>query len=144
MRAYQALPKFRAESGFYTWLYRIATNVCLNIAQKERRRRDSTSLDTLLDTNNLSSEALFETRTPGNDFERAQLNEQIQTVLNSLSPDHRAVVVLKDVEGMSQEEIAEALNCSVGTVKSRLSRARAQLRDSLRPLYTEWIKGESA
>ena len=144
IRAYQALPRFRADSGFYTWLYRIAVNVCLNAAQKEKRRRDSTSLDTLLDAGQFSTEHLWERRTPAGDFERLRLQETIQEVLNLLSSDHRLVVVLKDIEGMSQEEISRTLNCSVGTVKSRLSRARAHLRDLLRPVYNEWKEGTSA
>lgn len=141
IRAYQALPGFRADSGFYTWLYRIAVNVCLNAAQKEKRRRDSTSLDTLLDSGHFSTEHLWERRTPAGDFERLRLQETIQEVLNLISPDHRLVIVLKDIEGMSQEEISRTLNCSVGTVKSRLSRARAHLRDLLRPVYNEWKEG---
>ena len=141
IRAYQALPGFRADSGFYTWLYRIAVNVCLNAAQKEKRRRDSTSLDTLLDSGHFSTEHLWERRTPAGDFERMRLQETIQEVLNLISPDHRLVIVLKDIEGMSQEEISRTLNCSVGTVKSRLSRARAHLRDLLRPVYNEWKEG---
>ena len=143
IRAYQALPRFRADSGFYTWLYRIAVNVCLNAAQKEKRRRDSTSLDTLLDSGHFSTEHLWEHRTPAGDFERLRLQETIQEVLNLISPDHRLVIVLKDIEGMSQEEISSTLNCSVGTVKSRLSRARAHLRDLLRPVYNEWKEGTS-
>ncbi len=141
IRAYQALPRFRADSGFYTWLYRIAVNVCLNAAQKEKRRRDSTSLDSLLDSGHFSTEHLWERRTPAGDFERLKLQETIQEVLNLISPDHRLVIVLKDIEGMSQEEISRTLNCSVGTVKSRLSRARAHLRDLLRPVYNEWKEG---
>ncbi|MDE3256843.1 MAG: sigma-70 family RNA polymerase sigma factor [Gemmatimonadota bacterium] len=143
IRAYQALPRFRADSAFYTWLYRIAVNVCLNAAQKEKRRRDSTSLDTLLDSGHFSTEHLWEHRTPAGDFERLRLQETIQEVLNLISPDHRLVIVLKDIEGMSQEEISWTLNCSVGTVKSRLSRARAHLRDLLRPVYNEWKEGTS-
>lgn len=144
IRAYQALPGFRADSGFYTWLYRIAVNVCLNAAQKEKRRRDSTSLDTLLDSGQFSTEHLWERRTPAGDFERLRLQETIQEILNLLSSDHRLVIVLKDIEGMSQEEISRTLNCSVGTVKSRLSRARAHLRDLLRPVYDEWKEGTSS
>lgn len=144
IRAYQALPGFRGASGFYTWLYRIAVNVCLNASQKAQRRRDSASLDTLLESGRIAPEAIFEgQQTPDNDLARVQLQEQIQAVLDELSPDHRTVVVLKDIEGLSQEEVAEMLDCSVGTVKSRLSRARAHLRDLLRPIYTEWKEGES-
>ena len=138
-RAYQALPSFRGRSGFYTWLYRIAINVCLNAVQKERRRIDRTSLDELLETREIPAERLFGSAPPESDVERAELQEGIQAVLNSLSPDHRAVVVLKDIEGLSQQEIADTLGCSTGTVKSRLSRARAQMQEMLRPIYNEWI-----
>ena len=139
VRAYQALSGFRGASGFYTWLYRITVNVSLNMAQKEKRRHDSTSLDSLLDSTHMSPEALFENNTPSSDFERVQLRETIQSFINTLSLDHRTVIVLKDIEGLSQEEIAEILDCSVGTVKSRLSRARNHLKDLLRPMYQEWI-----
>ena len=141
IRAYQALPGFRADAGFYTWLYRIAVNVCLNAAQKEKRRRDTTSLDDLLESGHFTSEHLWERRTPHGDFERMQLQDTIHRILGHLSPDHRLVIVLKDIQGFSQEEISETLNCSVGTVKSRLSRARANLRDLLRPVYDEWKEG---
>jgi len=144
VRAYQALPGFRGQSGFYTWLYRIAVNTCLNAAHKERRRLDRTSLDALLEAGEISSETLFGNAPAETDLERSELQEGIQAVLNDLSPDHRAVIVLKDIEGLSQEEIANALGCSVGTVKSRLSRARAHLKELLRPIYTEWIGSEPA
>lgn len=138
VRAYKALSTFEGKSSFYTWLYRIATNVCLNAAQKESRRIDNVSLDGLQEKQGISPERFFGTEEPSNDMERIDLRQQIDKVLNHLSPDHRAVVVLKDIEDLSQEEIADTLNVSVGTVKSRLSRARAQLRDLLLPLYTEW------
>ena len=138
IRAYRGLAGFRTKSGFYTWLYRIAVNVCLNAARQERRRPDTASLSGLLESGDIPRERLFAGAPSASQAERAELQESIQAVLNSLSPDHRAVVVLKDIEGLSQEEIAEILSCSVGTVKSRLSRARAQLRDLLRPIYEEW------
>lgn len=138
VRAYKALDKFEGKSSFYTWLYHIATNVCLNAAQKEQRRIDSVSLDGLQEKHDVSTERFFAIEEPENDFERIDLRQQIDKVLDHLSPDHRAVVVLKDIEDLSQEEIADTLNISIGTVKSRLSRARVQLRDLLLPLYTEW------
>jgi len=90
----------------------------------------------------ISPDRFFGVSDPESDIERLDLRNQIQKVLNQLSPDHRTVVVLKDIEDLSQEEIADMLDCSIGTVKSRLSRARAQLRDLLRPLYNEWTGGE--
>ena len=138
IRAYQAISRFRGQSTFYTWLYRIGVNVCLNAAQKEKRRVDTASLDDVIESKSISSDVIFSKKAPDSDIERIQLREHIQKVLQELTPDHRAVIVLKDLEDQSQEEIAEALGCSIGTVKSRLSRARAHLRDLLRPLYEEW------
>lgn len=143
VRAFKALKNFEGKSGFYTWLYRIATNVCLNAAQKEKRRIDRTSLDGLQEKTDISAERFFGTDEPENDMERLDLRQQIDKVLTHLSPDHRAVVVLKDIEDLSQEEIADTLGISLGTVKSRLSRARAHLRDLLLPLYTEWTGRET-
>lgn len=139
VRAYKALPKFEGKSSFYTWLYRIATNVCLNAAQRENRRLDNISLEGLQETYDIAPDRFFGAEDPGNDIERIDLRNQIQRVLNRLSPDHRAIVVLKDIEDLSQEEIAETLGISIGTVKSRLFRAREHLRDLLRPLYAEWM-----
>ena len=138
IRAYQAISRFRGQSTFYTWLYRIGVNVSLNAAQKEKRRVDTASLDDVIESKSISSDVIFSKKAPDSDIERIQLREHIQKILLELTPDHRAVIVLKDLEDQSQEEIAEALGCSIGTVKSRLSRARAHLRDLLRPLYEEW------
>ncbi len=138
IRAYRSLKKFEGKSSFYTYLYRIATNVCLTAAQREQRRPDRISLEGLQETNAMALDRFWGTDEPQNDIERIGLRDQIQNVLNHLSPDHRAVVVLKDIEDLSQEEIADVLDVSIGTVKSRLSRARARLRDLLMPLYREW------
>ena len=138
IRAYRALGKFEGKSSFYTYLYRIATNVCLTVAQREQRRPDSVSLDGMQEANAMALDRFWGTDEPQNDIDRIGLRDQIQNVLNLLSPEHRAVVVLKDIEDLSQEEIANVLGLSIGTVKSRLSRARARLRDLLMPLYREW------
>ncbi len=138
VRAYKALDKFEGKSSFYTWLYRITTNVCLNIAQREQRRPDNISLEGMQEAREMALDRFFGTDETENDIERMDIRAQIQKVLEYLSPDHRAVVVLKDIEDLSQEEIADVLDISVGTVKSRLSRARAHLRDLLTPLYREW------
>ena len=143
IKAYRALPRFRGESGFFTWLYRIAVNVCLNQARRQSRRPEAFSLDELVDEHKLSADKFSSSETPLSDFERVELRQTIDTVLAGLSPDHRMAVVLKDVEGYSQEEIAEMMGCSVGTVKSRLSRARARLQELLRPMYEEWIEGKT-
>ena len=138
IRVYRALGKFEGRSSFYTYLYRITTNVCLTFAQREQRRPDSVSIEGMQEASNMALDRFLGTDKPENDIERIGLREEIQKVLEHLSPDHRAVVILKDIEDLSQEEIADVLDVSVGTVKSRLSRARARLRDLLLPLYREW------
>ena len=138
IRVYRALGKFEGRSTFYTYLYRITTNVCLTFAQREQRRPDSVSIEGMQEASNMALDRFLGTDKPENDIERIGLREEIQKVLEHLSPDHRAVVILKDIEDLSQEEIADVLDVSVGTVKSRLSRARARLRDLLLPLYREW------
>ena len=138
VKAYKALTKFKGKSSFYTWLYRISTNVCLNVAQREQRRPDRISLEGMREKTEMGLDRFFGTEETQNDIERVDLRNQIHKVLDRLSPDHRAIVVLKDIEDLSQEEIADTLNISVGTVKSRLSRARAHLRDLLLPLLREW------
>ncbi len=138
VRVYKALGNFEGRSSFYTYLYRIATNVCLTFAQREQRRPDRISIEGMQEVNEMTLDRFLGTDEPQNDIERIGLREEIQEVLDQLSPDHRAVVIMKDIEGFSQEEIADVLDVSVGTVKSRLSRARARLRDLLMPLYREW------
>ena len=144
LKAYQALSRFREKSTFYTWLYRISLNVCLDIARKENRGVEIDSLDMMTGSKDIVPGYLFDSEAPGGKVEREELSRIIQSVLNTLSSDHRTVVVLKDIEGLSQEEIAETMGCSVGTVKSRLSRARTEMRDVLRPIYNEWMGRESA
>lgn len=138
VRVYNALDKFEGRSSFYTYLYRIATNVCLTFAQREQRRPDRVSIEGMQEASDMALDRFLGTDEPQNDIERIGLREEIQKVLDHLSPEHRAVVIMKDIEGFSQEEIADVLGVSIGTVKSRLSRARARLRDLLMPLYREW------
>ncbi len=138
VRMYKALGNFEGRSNFYTYLYRITTNVCLTFAQREQRRPDRVSIEGMQEASDMALDRFLGTDEPQNDIERIGLREEIQKVLDCLSPEHRAVVVLKDIEDLSQEEIADVLDVSVGTVKSRLSRARARLRDLLLPLYREW------
>lgn len=144
LKAYQALSRFREKSTFYTWLYRISLNVCLDTARKENRGVEIDSLDTMTGLKDIVPGFLFDSEAPSGKVEQEELSQIIQSVLNTLSSDHRTMVVLKDIEGLSQEEIAETIGCSVGTVKSRLSRARTEMRDVLRPIYNEWMGRESA
>ncbi len=125
--AYRALDRFRGGS-LRAWLLRIAANATKD-AMRGTRRRPEQSLDESL------SNPSFQPRSAGDSpeehAERAELNEQLQRAILSLSVDHRAALVMIDVQGLSYQEAAEATGASIGTIKSRLSRARARVRDSL-------------
>lgn len=129
MRAFRGLKGFRGEASLKTWLYRIATNTCLNYLDKAKRQAPTDSLDaetfeeggaTLGDTL-ASAERGPEARVVG-----AELEEAIQVAFDKLTPEFRTALVLRDVEGLSYEEVAQATGAALGTVKSRIARARAQ------------------
>ena len=132
IKAFQALKSFKGGSSFYTWLYRIAVNKTINFL-KQRRNRVHVSLNDL----DFNAEhdpdlmALISDKTP---FREAGLNE-LQKTLNAalmkLSEPHRLVVVLHDVQGLSHDEIADVMDCNIGTVRSRLFYARQQLQSML-------------
>jgi RNA polymerase sigma-70 factor (ECF subfamily) len=129
--AYKHLKSFRGGS-FKSWLLRIVTNACYDDLRR-RKRRPATSLDEL--TDGLDGEAEFDVPTPDDGPEtiaqRHELTELIQLGITTLPDDQRIVLVLSDIQGMSYEEIAATTNSNLGTVKSRLSRARAKLREYL-------------
>ena len=136
VRAYQALPHFRGEASFQTWLYRIASNLATDASRRRKRRQWQTvSLDEPLDeedspiARDLADGAA---RTPGEVAESGSLRDQVWSAISELSDKLRPVVVLYDLQGLSYEEIAKLLGCPLGTVKSRLFNARCQLRDKLR------------
>jgi RNA polymerase sigma-70 factor, ECF subfamily len=126
LRAYEKLDQFQGESSFYTWIYRIAVNLTLS---DRRRRRHASSAGLKDDLPDVRGED-----DPSASLERAERDERIQEALNALAPDHRAVVVMKEYDGLRYEEIGTMLGIPVGTVRSRLHRARCELRDRLRAL----------
>jgi RNA polymerase sigma-70 factor (ECF subfamily) len=135
LRAFEKLDRFQGESSFYTWVYRIAVNLALS----GRRRRRVTARIGIgggrgepLDPQDDSS--LSDPTLP---LERAERDDLIQSALNSLADDHRAVVVMKEFDGLHYEEIATILNIPVGTVRSRLHRARLDLRERLKGVISE-------
>lgn len=130
MRVYESLHRFRCESSFYTWLYKIVVNKCRDEMRKNRLRRFF-SLDTMME-----KDSQHPAHTPDY-LEQSQLSDAIENALDTLSRNHRIVVVLKDIEGLSYEEIAAVMRCEIGTVKSRLARARSQLRVLLQPFVEE-------
>jgi RNA polymerase sigma factor RpoE len=129
IKAYQALKSFKGGSSFYTWVYRIAVNKTINFL-KQRKNRTQISLNDL----DFNAEhdpdlmALISDKTPRRDINLAELQEKLNEAMQKLSDDHRLVVTLHDVQGQSHEEIAEIMDCNIGTVRSRLFYARQQLQ----------------
>lgn len=134
LKAYRALASFRGDSAFYTWLYRIAINTAKNALVSQRRRPVDFDLD-LQDPDQYERQAkLKEADTP----EGVLLTDEIRTVveeaMEQLPEDLRTAIVLRELEGLSYEEIAEAMDCPVGTVRSRIFRAREAIDKKLKPL----------
>jgi RNA polymerase sigma-70 factor (ECF subfamily) len=139
IKAFQALKSFKGGSSFYTWLYRIAVNKTINFL-KQRKNRSSLSLNDI----DFNAEhdpdlmALISEQTPRRAAGLTELQQKLNEALMKLSEPHRLVVILHDVQGLSHEEIAEAMDCNIGTVRSRLFYARQQLQghlaDYLKPI----------
>jgi len=126
IQAYQKLGSFRGESKFYTWLYRIAMNVAFG---RRRRRRPTISLDDAKDR--VGEEPMDRQATPMDGALRQEEIQQVQTALARLGEQHSKILVLREIEGCSYEAIADILELPVGTVRSRLFRARMQLKEKL-------------
>ena len=132
IKAFQALKSFKGGSSFYTWLYRIAVNKTINFL-KQRKNRTHMSLNDI----DFNAEhdpdlmALISDKTPRRAAGLTELQEKLNAALLKLSEPHRLVVVLHDVQGQSHEEIAQVMDCNIGTVRSRLFYARQQLQAEL-------------
>lgn len=127
LSAWQGLPFFRGDAAFSTWLYRLASNACVDLLRKERRHQG-----TSLDDDTAGAEIPDTKPTPEEAAETKELRAQIEAGLRQLSPEHRAVLILREIQQLNYEEIADALSLDLGTVKSRISRGRRQLRDFLK------------
>ena len=124
IKAYRALPRFRGDSAFYTWLYRIAVNTAKNHLASQRRRPMDIELD-LQDPEQYGLHAkLKETDTPEAITLGQELQEILERAIDALPDDLRTAIILRELDGMSYEEIAETMDCPVGTVRSRIFRAR--------------------
>lgn len=124
IKAYRALPKFRGDSQFYTWLYRIAVNCAKNYLVSRSRRPQSGDLE-LEDAEQLGASAhLTELENPENSLARDQLAAALQSAVDELPEELRSAVTLREYDGLSYEEIAEVMSCPIGTVRSRIFRAR--------------------
>ena len=125
LRAYRSLDTFRGESGFSTWLYRITVNLCVDLA---RKNNPAGSLD---DEQALEAPETRGAYQPETALANSELRRELDVALSLVSEEHRKIVILRDVAGMSYADIAAALELEEGTVKSRLARARAALRKIL-------------
>jgi RNA polymerase sigma-70 factor (ECF subfamily) len=134
LKAYRALASFRGESAFYTWLYRIAINTAKNALVANRRRPVDFDLD-LQDPDQYERQArLKDDDTPEGVLLTDEIRNVVEHALEQLPEDLRTAIVLRELEGMSYEEIAEAMDCPVGTVRSRIFRAREAIDKKLKPL----------
>lgn len=135
LRVYRALASYKGESAFSTWVFRIASNVCLDEMRKKKRQpRIALSTDSLVagEEGDYAIEiASGEASNPEQRLLQAEMRREITQALNTLSEEHRVVLVLRDIEGYSYEEIADMLGVNIGTIKSRLNRARLALREVL-------------
>lgn len=133
VQAFIKLRTFQQHSAFYTWLYRIAFNLALG--RKRRRRRVEISVEQAREATGV--EPIDAREGPGERLERSERVLQVREALKALSEEHRAILVLREMEGCDYETIAEILELPVGTVRSRLHRARTQLRDFLQGVLKE-------
>ncbi|MCC6931954.1 MAG: sigma-70 family RNA polymerase sigma factor [Deltaproteobacteria bacterium] len=141
LKAYKNLASFRGQASFYTWLYRIIFNLGIDLSRKRYRKNENLAGD-MFSAENQSYQAAGEQAfsatqalNPEADIMNAQLNGEIEKALNSLSPDHKAVIILREIQGLSYEEISVVMNCSKGTVMSRLHHARRNLQQALQNYY---------
>lgn len=134
IKAYRALPRFRGDSAFYTWLYRIAINTAKNHLVAEGRRPVDRQLD-LQDPEHYDLNArLKEVATPESLALADEIQLTVESAIDELPEELRTAIVLRELEGMSYEEIAAAMDCPVGTVRSRIFRAREAITNRLQPL----------
>ena len=138
IRAYRALPQFRGESAFYTWLYRIAVNTAKKALVELRRdplvsENALASVDEGDETSRIENE-LTDGETPEAVLASREIAAAVNAAIDALSEDLRQAITLREIEGLSYEEIAEVMNCPIGTVRSRIFRAREAIAARLRPL----------
>ncbi|MBO9357198.1 RNA polymerase sigma factor RpoE [Bordetella petrii] len=135
IKAYRALPQFRGESAFYTWLYRIAVNTARNwLASAARRPSAPNAIETEDGETFNETDNLTDISTPESMLASREIAETVNSVIEELPEELRTAIVLREIEGMSYEDIAQSMDCPIGTVRSRIFRAREAIATRLRPL----------
>lgn len=132
LRAWRTLPSFQGDSSFSTWLYRLTSNLCIDFLRREKRRKTSVTVTSLDDEESAAPTDVPDHRfNPEDELERKELRDAVGQALLKLSDEHRQVLILRELDDLSYAEIAERLELSEGTVKSRIARARLSLRNIL-------------
>jgi RNA polymerase sigma-70 factor (ECF subfamily) len=134
IKAYRALPKFRGDSAFYTWLYRIAINTAKNHLAAKGRRPPSDDVEAATAEQLDAGDRLREFDTPERLLLKDEIARTIREAVEELPEDLRTAITLRELEGMSYDEIAKAMECPIGTVRSRIFRAREAIDKKLKPL----------
>ena len=135
IKAYRALPSFRGDSAFYTWLYRIGINAAKNHLVALRRRAPTTTGHDSEDAENFDdADQLRDINTPENVLMSKQVAAVVNGAIGELPEELRTAITLREIEGLSYEDIAEIMNCPIGTVRSRIFRAREAVAEKLRPM----------
>ena len=134
IKAYRALPQFRGDSAFYTWLYRIAINTAKNFLVSQSRRPPDADVDAEVAAQLDAGELLKDRETPEEHLIERELEAAVWRAIAELPDDLRTAITLREIEGMSYEEIALAMDCPIGTVRSRIFRAREAIDEKLKPL----------
>ncbi len=137
IKAYRAIPNFRGDSAFYTWLYRIAINTAKNYLTAAARRPPQMDVDASEATNYFDAPELKEFETPENTLMRDELENTIHEAISDLPEDTATAIRLREFEGMSYEEIAQAMDCPIGTVRSRIFRAREAIDKQIQSMGSE-------
>ena len=131
LKAWQGLPNFQGESSFSTWLHRLTTNLCIDWLRRQTRRREIEPVASLDDEERSWAEPADPGQDPQRQLERKELHRALARALQALPDHHRQVLVMRELSGLSYQEIGQALDLDMGTVKSRIARARLALRKLL-------------
>jgi RNA polymerase sigma-70 factor (ECF subfamily) len=137
IKAYNALGRFRGDSAFYTWMYRIAINTAKNHLVAQGRRPPLSDIDASDAEQYAFDSRLKESGSPEHELLREEIQHTIQHAIEALPEDLKTAITLRELEGMSYEEIAQAMDCPIGTVRSRIFRAREAIDERLRPLLDQ-------
>ncbi|MFW5450794.1 MAG: RNA polymerase sigma factor RpoE [Methylophagaceae bacterium] len=137
IKAYRAIPNFRGDSAFYTWLYRIAINTSKNYLTSRARRPPAVDVDAMDATNYYDAPELKEFETPESSLMSDELEQTIHKAIQALPEDTATAIKLREFEGMSYEEIAQVMECPIGTVRSRIFRAREAIDKQIQETMSE-------